>query len=432
MNPAIKEAFIRQSLRREIRKKVFLKRKSTQVISEETSLYSTFVEPFTDVLQAVNLASQDFLNSYITYLRMYITFSPKKGKELLKKHDERKAKIAEKWKPLMERTDKALSTGDADIVALVLAPQVFALSAVGEKAAEYSGDVKDFLNNTGLTGMFSAIPGLGALVNLDSDVKSEKDDDKTSLIDKLSILFFGAYAGQTLYQSFKKATLDATAAKMKSQQNENIVVEQSKKPNFEKDFAKFLDESGLKDIFEKDATELFGSFQETIQQFDDDYSSKEALITRLQQSQNLQDFVRSFEEAESVKGDLNEQEESQESQLPDPGKVRQDVEGAVKDLAGSEEFLTQVKEETGKEEVTEEELKQAAEKVIFLDSMKSFDEEVGGLDKALVDLKAEVGKNIQEMLPTDVGLEIMKKSKSPEAKKAVDLIEKTKQKYSIK
>ena len=183
MNTNLKEALLKQAFKREIKKH----KKKTLPTVQEASLYSTFVEPFTDVLQAVNLGAQDMLNSYITYLRLWITFSPEKGKEILKKHDERKAKIAEKWKPLMEKTDEALSTGDADLVALVLAPQVFAMSAVGEKAAQYGGGVVDFLKGSGLGGMIGGIvPG----INLDD---ADKDSDNTksdkSLIDKISILF---------------------------------------------------------------------------------------------------------------------------------------------------------------------------------------------------------------------------------------------------
>ena len=432
MNTAIKEAFLRQALRREIRQKV-----TSKIIKEEASLYSTFVEPFTDVLQAVNLASQDFLNSYLTYLRMYITFSPEKGRELLKKHDERKAKIAEKWKPLMEKTDAALSTGDADIVALVLAPQVFALSAVGAKAAEYGGDIKDFVNNTGLTSMLSALPGMGFIAALDDDEKPEEKDKNMSLVDKLSVLFFGAVAGKTIQLSFKKAAAEAQMAAEKAasgQKNEGLIKEQSKK-DLEKDFEKFLEDSGLLDVFEDDAKEMVDSLKETIQQFDEDYTRKELLIKNLQAAQDLEGFVKAFEDANQVKSELVEslhEQDDSNAEMPDPAKIKKDIDAAVAELAKSEEFIEKTKQESNKEEVTDEQLKLAAEKVIFLDSMKSFEAEVGGFDQALADLRSETGKMLQEILPSKAGIDLLKKSKNPESKKVVDLVEKTKQKFSVK
>ena len=119
MNKHLQEAFLKQKLRRQLRSKI-----RAAKLLPEASLYSTFVEPFTDVIQAVQLGAEDFLNSYITFLRMFITWDPKKAEQLLQDHDRRRSEIAAKWAPLMERTDAALSTGDADVLALVFANMI--------------------------------------------------------------------------------------------------------------------------------------------------------------------------------------------------------------------------------------------------------------------------------------------------------------------
>ena len=113
-------------------------------------------------------------------------------------------------------------------------------------------------------------------------------------------------------------------------------------------------------------------------------------------------------------------------------KIKKDIDAAVAELAKSEEFIEKTKQESNKEEVTDEQLKSAAEKVIFLDSMKSFEAEVGGFDQALAELRSETGKMLQEILPSKAGIDLLKKSKNPESKKVVDLVEKTKQKFSVK
>ena len=91
MNQSLKEAIFKQKIRANIRSKII-----KHPLREEASLYAAFVEPFTDVLDAVNLGAQEILNSTFTYFSMFLTWDPEKAREKLRKHDERKAKIAEK------------------------------------------------------------------------------------------------------------------------------------------------------------------------------------------------------------------------------------------------------------------------------------------------------------------------------------------------
>ena len=111
----------------------------------------------------------------------------------------------EKWKPLMERTDAELSTGDADIVALALAPQVFAVSAVGGKIVEYGGNMVEFLENTGLDGMIKGLLPSGVFDKSDY----EPEDEGMSILEKLSALFIGGVAGATFIDAVKKSNEDS-------------------------------------------------------------------------------------------------------------------------------------------------------------------------------------------------------------------------------
>ena len=431
MNTHLREALLKQAFKREIKKQ---RSKKVAVIKEEASLYSTFVEPFTDVLQAVNLGAQDFLNSYITYLRMWITFSPEKGKEILAKHDERKAKIAEKWKPLMEKTDEALSTGDADLVALVLAPQVFAMSAVGAKATEYGGGVVDFLKGSGLGGMISAIvPGR----DLDDASTGEKQKEKSNLdlIDKIAVLFFGGMAGKSLYDTFKAAKDFKTKVKA----NEGALNEQDEKPDLKKDLATFFKDSGLEDEFEKDAKELTKNLEDSIESFNNVADQKRQLIIDIQNAESMEDFVKAFENSEAAESKVVKEgqvsqvlyEQEAPADLPDPQAMKKELDDAVESLAQSQDFIDQVKEETKKEDVTSEELKKAASKVVFLDAKKNFESEIGGLETAMDSFYKSAGEQLSEILPSEAALSLLKKSKNPESKKLIDLVEKTKQTYKI-
>ena len=381
---------------------------------QEATLYKAFVEPFTDVLQAANLAGQDFLNSSLTFLRMFITFDREKAKELLKKHDERKAKIAEKWKPLMERTDAALNTGDADIIALTLAPQVWAVAAVGTAAANYGGSMGNFLNDVGLGPLAKlALPGF--LLDSDSDTDTE-EDKKTPLIDKISVLFLGVVGAKSFMNTLKKS-----ASKEKQTESRNLF-EQNQKPSFEEDFERFIKDTQADKKFEKDADELFDNLKQTISDFDRDYEVKKQMIERLVNASSLQEF----EEALETEDKLQEQDGAQSV-----SQMKTELKKSVDELVKSDDFITQVKEETNKEDPTEDEIRKAAEKVVFLEAKKNMEEDFGGFEEALKDYTKEVAETLEEILPTKVGMSLLKKSKTAKASEVVNFIEKTKQKYSI-
>ena len=74
MNKNIKEALHRQNIRRMHRRVV------KKILSEqEHTLYSTFVQPFTDVVDAVGLAGQDILNTLRLSFDLIFTLSPKEN-----------------------------------------------------------------------------------------------------------------------------------------------------------------------------------------------------------------------------------------------------------------------------------------------------------------------------------------------------------------
>ena len=420
MNPHLKEAFQRQKFRRKVRS-LIKQHKSKQQLSEAT-LYKAFVDPFTDVLQAVNLAGQEFLNSYISFLRLFIAFSPEKHKEIIADHDARTAKIAEKWKPLMDRTDESLSTGDADIVALVAAPHIWAMSAVGQKAFEYGGGVVDFLDGAGLGGLVSiAIPGWTGMSNY-NPTKSQGSAGNSgpggddSILDKMSNLFLGGVAAAAFVKA-AKSSYDKKVA------NEGLIVEQDKKPSFDEDLKTFMTDNGLIDSGEQDAEEIFNSLKDTIKVFDDELQSKKEVFEKLAAAADLESFDSALEELQK----LNEQD--------DPGanlqKVRSEMEKSVNELMKSEDFKEQVKEETNTDEPTEDQLKKAAEKVIFLDAKQNMEEEIGSFEEATSKYAASIGETVKEMLPSDNALSVLKKSKSKIASDILKFVESAKQQYSI-
>ena len=128
------------------------------VAESNEALYNTFVAPFTDVLKATALAGQDILSAVRLQLDMLFTLDPDKMDAAMQRFDQRSAKIDAKWKPLMDATDAALTTGDAGLVAFVMSPQYFLGAKVAKGAYEKTGDIYQYLDEAGLT-----IPLMGML-----------------------------------------------------------------------------------------------------------------------------------------------------------------------------------------------------------------------------------------------------------------------------
>ena len=131
-----------------------------KLLNEDEALYNTFVAPFTDVLKATALAGQDILNAIRLNVEMLVTLDPDKMDKVLAEYDKRHEAIAAKWKPLMEATDAALTSGDAGLVAFVLAPQMYLGAKLAKGAYEKTGDIYQYLDEAGMTiPLMGMVPG---------------------------------------------------------------------------------------------------------------------------------------------------------------------------------------------------------------------------------------------------------------------------------
>ena len=86
MNESIKKALLKQKIRR------------SHIINlkEQATLYSTFIEPFSDAISAVKLGSQEVLSA-ARLAWDTITLSPKKMEEALKNHESRMDSIKQNY-----------------------------------------------------------------------------------------------------------------------------------------------------------------------------------------------------------------------------------------------------------------------------------------------------------------------------------------------
>ena len=403
MNQALKEAIFKQKIRANIRTAL-----RSKILTEEASLYTTFVQPFTDVLSAVNLGAQEILNSTFTLFQLLFTWDPEKAREKLRKHDERKAKIAEKWKPLMERTDDALSSGDADIVALTFAPGVYALSSVGGKAYDAAEGMGTFLNNTGLKAPFlgALIPGYDT-----SDDTAPKEDKIDNLLGALEKLFIGAAVVGSIGD-----IPDAIAKKMSKKEStskKNHVILEASGNDFLSDFNQYLEDTGIIDEINKTRDELVESLKESVKEFDDDFEVRKKVFEDIKAATSMEEFEKAIAGIEEIDGQLNSQ------------KIKTELDKAAKELSSNEKFKSTAEKE-GKKELSDTDLQNLALKVVFEDAKKGLSSRI---EEGLDTYRKEAGKILEEMLPSEKALVSIKKSK--EGIKFADFVEKTKRKYEI-
>jgi len=422
MNKSLQEAILKQKARRAIKKAV-----KKKTISEETSLYATFVEPFADVVEAANLATQDILNSSLMFVNLlFFTWDPKKGAEKLKKHDERASKIAEKWKPLMEKTDAALATGDADILALTFAPGIYALDSVAGTAYTAAEGMGEFLSNTGIKeSLLSVIPGIPFKIDYVDDGNEGK-----STLEKIEMLFLGGVVAASAVDVVKSATSES----FKSHKNNRFLFEAADAGDFIKDFNEFMEDTGVKDELKKTRDALIDNLKVTVEEFENEFDSREAPLTNLSNSETFEDFIKVLDDMKkSVKESvllkslsLLSEQEAPPSASFDAEKMKRELEDSAKKLAQEEDFKKKTQETASKEDITEEEYLKAAQKVIFLDAREGVNSKI---EEGLKDLKRQIGEPVAELLPSNKALEVIKKTK--EGIKFADFVETTKRKFNL-
>ncbi len=383
-----------------------------RLITEDEALYNTFVAPFADVLKATALAGQDILSAVRLQIDMLFTLDPKKMDAAMKRFDERSAKIDAKWKPLMDATDAALTTGDAGLVAFVMSPQYFLGAKVAKGAYEKTGDIYQYLDEAGLT-----IPLMGMLPGFKPPRETPEKTTTSDKGTKVDILGTAKGVLQGLADIFFIAHHAPPGPLMTEAEDEKE--EEPKKKgtgNFEEDLARFFEETGLDKEFEKSSKEMIETQKEYIEEVMEAAKLQLEAVTLLGQASDVESFNEALSKLTEAGVDL---------QASGADKVEGEVEKAAKELASSEEFLKTTAEEKGKSakegekpEISEEEALEAARKVAFNNAKQNLQKQlVDGIDV----LKKSVLEELAKTAPPKEDLDAIKNS--PAGKEYAKMLE---------
>lgn len=407
MNKNLQEALDHQKLRNQM-KNILLEKKLT-----EQDLYSAFVEPFADVIKAANLATQDIVSGAMVILgTTLLSFSPKLQQKRLDNFDKRYEAIGKEWEPIMKSADEALSAGDADLLALVYAPGVYALSALGAGSYNAAEGIGSYLDNLGLKkGFLSLLPGV-SISSVDSgssgsssSSSSDSGDEGKPLIDKLILLFMGAAAAGE-YIKYKEK--DQTPQK-ESTVNSLKILREEKKGDFLSDFRDWIKGTGLASEFEETQENIYSAFETLIKSYNDEVRAKVSVIDAVKNSDNIEQFVESLKKIESKGIDLKGA----------PSELMDEISQGAERMAASQEFRDKV-DAQGLDQNYED----VARKSVFEDFRDKF---IKTSDEKIKDMKLRLGKDLQERMPSDKVLKMI--SKTPAGIKLTNLLQVAKSEY---
>jgi hypothetical protein len=374
-----------------------------RLLVEDEALYNTFVAPFTDVLKATALAGQDILSAVRLNVQMLFTLDPDKMDKILGEYDQRHAAIEAKWKPLMDATDAALTSGDAGLVAFVLSPQMYLGAKLGKAAYEKTGDIYQYLDEAGMTiPLMGMLPGYKKPKETGSGGTTTSDKGTTinllgtakGVLKGLADIFFIAHHAPT----------GPLLAEAEEEVKEEEKPEKKGSGNFEEDLVKFFEETGLDKEFEKSTSEILEAKKEHVDQVMAVAELQLEAITLLGQAADVESFQEAFEKLAEAGVDL---------QASGVDKVEGEVQKAAQKLAESDEFIKQIASENPgakkdeEPQASEEEVLEAAMKVSFNNAKQNLQKQlVGGIDT----LKKSTLEELDRNTPDKAEMAMIKKS----------------------
>jgi hypothetical protein len=387
MNHKLNEALFKQRIRKIHRQVVT----EARLLNEEESLYSVFVQPFVDVVDAAKLSGQDILNVASLYFDLLVTLDPRKMKKAMEEFDKNKATLDKKWEPILERNREALASGDADLIAMVLAPGYFVASEAGLRVWGAVPDIYGYLGETGWRLPFAAAIMGGKPEAPPKD--KDKGGKEKGILDKLKDLF---YLGEGIVLS-----------------SDNIILEQDapdeQKPSLEKAFQEYLEQTGLDQDLEDTGKELVDLYKTLLSDIADPLLAKFQVAADLAAAVDSEQFMAALESASKQGIDL--ETAGLDTVL---SQIKQDAEK----LAQSEEFrkkIAGVKTKTEADEatesppqVTDQEALKAAEKVVFVKAKQKFDEKYEQMQAKKEKIKQQVLQALNEKLPNESSVKALK------------------------
>ena len=372
-------------------------------------LYNVFVAPFTDVLKSASLATQDTLNSLNLVFRQLTTLSPKKMEQNLKEFEARKAKINEKWKPIMDGADIALQAGDAGLLAMVVAPQLYLGAKLGKAGAEAPKNVATYLNQSGWTVPLSGLLGAGGLDTGVEPMEKGLLGQGVDIAKKVLGLFY-----------IESALKDMPLLLEEEEKEEKGGIK-----DFEKELQQHFKDIGLDEVFEESFEEIFEAKKEFVDQVMEMAEVQLSFLTSFANSTTFEEFQLALEEGAAAGIDVGEVSDEVK-------KVSEELDNKAEELAADKDFKEEIADTKLGEDMSDEQIKASAIEAaakLANDTVAQIKEKFQAqLEEGVPELKEQVLEQILEGVPEDGSKEFAVIAKTPNGKKYLEMIKTAKEK----
>ena len=358
---------------------------------------SGFLTPFTDVLKALRLAAMDISNSLRLIVSSIITFDPIKMQEKIKAFDDRRQKINNEWKPIIDSAREAIGSTDPILKMAILGPaNFFALQGFG--ASLIAGKtVAEVVTATKWDEIINSYT-----VNLDTNqsinrffqrwTESGQEDDYE---DRGGRSIGGGRSGGK-----PRGILGRLARLFTESVSLNEQVPDAKPDKVlteEEALHMFVQATGMQEAFKKLQTESMQNLRSTIEGIISDIESVTG-VSQLFAASDLKQLKSAFDNVKRLnpKFDASSYDKFANTVTTESDKLMKDS-----------KFVEKVKKDFGDTGATPEKIKSVADKMVFDGAKGEFDKSTASGLKKVVD---SVGKAIDD-LKIDAGiLAEMKKS----------------------
>jgi hypothetical protein len=138
---------------------------SNRGLNEAATLFSTFVQPLTDVFKTAKMAALQSLSAVWMMFRSLLAFDPEKLKALNEEHDKRVETVEKQYADVLKRTNASLTEPDASVAFMLFAPKLW--SSIYAK--EWTVDRID-----NITYAYKSIEGKGQKEKASKEINSNK------------------------------------------------------------------------------------------------------------------------------------------------------------------------------------------------------------------------------------------------------------------
>ena len=406
----ILELSIKRAARKELRN---FRRAKNQNLHEGPN--SDFLTPFKNVLKALRLVAMDLSNSLRLVINLVITFDPEKIKLRIKEFDDRRQKINNEWKPIMDEADRVLGGQDPILMMAIMGPANF-LTLQGAGVALTAGKtVAEVITATHwdqIIGSYSEQLDVGQRISKFYQNWFEDKDENRGDFEDVYDTTGGSTGHRRRARSLASRIASLFVEGKTGTPSINEQNEKKKAPELSEEQAidMFVEATGLKDSFIDLRKKSMQNLKDAIGAILEDVKPTLA-ASQLMGAQNFEELKQAFQIAKQADPKL------------DPSTYEKFVKSVTDEstkLSSDKKFIEDLMKQTGKKQLEPNEITAAATNVVFKSAKEQFDAQVKGALKKVITV---TGEAIKQLKIDDKMIAEMKKSSYSEIKGVLTIYE---------